>query len=133
MIEIKHIGNQHIVEYFIKNKPIGKCKIDTYKNKWSITEWFVDHDFQNMGVGRRMMRALLKHLSKIYGLPQKVEYIWNGTNRYVMDWLEDNFDAKCIELPAVLKQTEESGEDTVLSHVYDLNVAKIIEYFELNH
>ena len=60
--------------------------------------------------------------------PDKIEYIWNGANQYVYDWMTHHFDpiSKCPI--AVQKYASEDDWD---SHVYILNVEKVLKYFEI--
>ena len=61
-----------------------------------------------------------------HGAPDTVEYIWNGANQYVFDWLEENFGAlsKC---PIAVQKY--ASDDDWKSHIYILNREKFLKYF----
>lgn len=109
---------------------ICKCKININEDYtiWTISSWFVKKEYQNKGIGKYTLHKSLKNLVENYGIPQEIKYIWNGTNNYVLEWLETNFDAIC-ECPIAIQKT--STEDDCLSHIYGLNIKKVFNYFEI--
>ena len=67
-------------------------------------------------------------MKRIYGLPKEVDYVWNGSNDYVIEWLNKHFGAisKC---PIAVQKN--SFDDDWDSHVYVLNRVKFLNYFQL--
>lgn len=78
---------------------ICECKIDVdpKKRTWTISSWYTTEKHKHHGYGKLTMQECLDSIAAVYGIPEKVEYIWNGANQYVFDWLEENFGAvsKC--------------------------------------
>lgn len=107
---------------------ICKCRIqvDKKEQKWTISSWFTKSGYGNKGYGKKTMKAAMEYVFRLYGFPQKVEYIWNGANEYVLNWLEENFDAVC-NCPIAVQKTQ--ADDDWDSHEYDLNVQKVMQYF----
>lgn len=119
-----------ITELYCDENLITKCKINISNNykKWTISEWFTTTNFQHMGFGKVALKNALIELLNQYGEPNEIEYIWNGVNQYVYDWLVENFDAKCECPIAVLKK---QADDDYLSHMYMLNKNKVLNHFNL--
>lgn len=107
---------------------IGNCKIILDYHMWTITGWYIEKQYQNKGFGNRLLKETFQYLLKENGIPDKIDYVWDGTNQYVYDWLVDNFDAYCDCPIAVQKY---SSDDDWTSHIYHLNVEKIFSYFNL--
>lgn len=106
------------------------CKVG-YGNSgssWVISSWFTEEAYQNQGLGRMVLQRVLIRLYEKFGEPDTIEYIWNGANGYVLEWMEKHFDAKCL-CPLVVQKTQ-AGDDW-LSHVYDLDVGKVLSYFKV--
>lgn len=103
------------------------CKVNVNKtdNSWSISGWYTDDGYMNRGYGKLTLGNTLKELYKDNGRPDRIEYIWNGSNDYVYDWMKNHFDAK-QKSPAV------GPEDDWDSHIYYLDVDKVLNYFEVN-
>jgi hypothetical protein len=60
-----------------------------------------------------------------FDIPNHIEYIWNGQNQYVYDWLVKNFDAVC-ECPIAVQKTQ-PGDDWD-SHIYELDCNKVLSF-----
>lgn len=108
---------------------IGHCKIsiNTTNNSITVQEWFMDITYQHLGVGRKLLQYAINYVSHTYGTITSVKYIWNGTNKYVYDWLVRNFDAVC-DCPIAVQKKQ--PDDDWLSHVYTLDTAKFMSYME---
>ncbi|MCQ2979606.1 MAG: GNAT family N-acetyltransferase [Clostridia bacterium] len=121
-----------ISKEIIDDKVVGKCAINIKEEKegviWEISSWYVDNDYQNQGIGRKLLKRCLNEAKEKFGIPSKIDYVWNGTNHYVYDWLEKNFNPVIATPISVLKYQE---EDDWLSHIYHLNTKKVLEYFEI--
>lgn len=108
---------------------IGHCSISVDKcNNWMISEWFVDDGFQQQGIGRELFKRSCERLVENFGVPNRIEYIWNGTNQYVFDWLQENFAP--VSMCPISVQKYSSGDDW-LSHVYSLDKNAFLEYFDI--
>ena len=107
---------------------ICKCRVNYNKNTWSISSWFTDKNYQNRGLGSQALRATLQAINGVVSKPISIEYIWNGTNSYVGEWITKHFDAKCKCPLVVLKET---SSDNWESHIYELNVDKVLKYFNI--
>lgn len=107
---------------------ICRCQMhtDSIHCNWVVSSWFTHEDFCNKGIGKQVLGILVSCLLDRYGMPERVEYIWNGANQYVMDWLVRNFDARC-ECPIAVQKTQ--PDDDWSSHQYELNVDKFVNYF----
>ena len=116
----------------IQNKlDIGHCKIDYDSDSLIITEWYINSEYRHRGLGRLLLDKTLKIVIQNLGyLPAKIEYIWNGKNEYVLDWLTKNFNAKDI---GDLNQKKYSPADTWENHRYTLNRENFVKYFNLGH
>lgn len=127
-------SNNRVVSEALSNqthKPIGHITIsvNTKKNSWMISEWFVDKEYQNRGIGKNLFKQSLNYLNQHFPLPSKVEYIWNGANQYVFDWLQKNF-APVSQCPIFVQKY--CTEDDWSSHIYTLDVRAVFSYFEIN-
>ncbi len=105
-----------------------ECKISVNTNTWTISSWYTEKAFQHRGFGTLTLQVCLEDISKVYGVPERVEYIWNGANKYVLDWLNEHFGAvsKC---PIAVQKY--ANDDDWESHIYVLNTDKFIEYYKL--
>lgn len=112
------------------NKQVSMCKIniDIYDDipKWTISEFFTEKEFMHRGYGKITMKYLVHKLIESYGVPSSVEYIWNGANDYVLDWITNEFEATC-QCPIAVQKTQ--SDDDWSSHMYTLNKGKVLEYF----
>lgn len=105
---------------------VCRCQISVEDNEWTISGWYTDDKYKNNGCGKKTMQYLLKYLYNEFGHPDEIQYIWNGTNRYVYDWIKENFDAYC-RCPVVVQKYQ--AEDDWESHMYKLNIDKVLTYF----
>ncbi len=118
-----------LTEEFL-NEYICKCTIsvDT-NNKWTISQWYANKNYQHQGYGRLTMKYLVTELFKKYGLPTQLVYIWNNANTYVYDWIHNNFNAKLSD--QAIKVLKYSDEDIKEGHEYYLDINKFLKYFEV--
>ena len=109
---------------------VCKCYISTNKEEqlWRISYWFTKSEFMHKGYGKETLKHTLDYCMTKYGMPTSVQYTWNGTNSYVLDWLERHFNAVCTCPIAVQKTQPDDDKD---SHIYELNKEKVLEYFDL--
>ena len=124
--DFKIKNNKYTCNYTIDDKIISKCEICVNNNTWTITAWFTNNEYKNQGYGTAVLRALTNYLNNLFGKPESVEYVWNGDNEYVYDWLTNNFDpiSKC---PIAVQKT--ANDDDWDSHIYYLNTEKFLNYF----
>lgn len=124
-------GNTVECKSTVGNETACKCSLDidiiNGKIKWTISSWFTENKFKYQGIGKRTMGRLFTYCIIKYGIPTNVEYIWNGKNEYVLEWLERNFDAICT-CPIAVQKTQ--ADDDWSSHIYVLNTHKILKYFK---
>ena len=111
-------------------KKVCECKVCVNKSHdaWSISAWYTSTSYMHKGYGKETLKHILEDMYEELGIPSKIEYIWNGSNQYVMDWLERNFDPVCKLPLAVLKNQEADDWD---AHIYVLNRDKVIKYFNI--
>ena len=66
------------------NEYICKCTISVdNNNKWTISQWYANKNYQHQGYGRLTMKYLVSELYSRYGPPNILVYIWNNANTYV--------------------------------------------------
>lgn len=127
--DYKHIKNESIsCIATIGDKEICNCKIyrkADQTNTWVIPAWFTEEGYKNQGIGTDILKHGLQNMAQIFGLPDHIEYIWNGLNQYVYDWLEKNFDAVC-NCPLAVQKTQ--SDDDWSSHIYTLDKDKVLEF-----
>lgn len=111
---------------YLNNDEVCHCTISVEDNKWTITAWYTVHGYGNQGFGTKTMKYAIQQLYKKYGMPSCIEYVWNGANQYVYDWLEKHFDpiSKC---PLSVLKTQ--NDDEWDAHIYRLNIDKFLNYF----
>lgn len=110
---------------------VGHITISVNKdNSWMISEWFVNHDYQRQGIGKDLFLYAMKYLNLHYPIPDKIEYVWNGANQYVYDWLQKNF-APVSQCPIAIQKS--NTDDDWLSHIYELDVDSVFDYFDLHY
>lgn len=109
-------------------KVVGICHMDSTKNAWTISSWYVDTDYQGRGIGTSLLQGSLQCLNEWIGEPSKIKYIWNGQNEYVMDWLNKHF-SPISDCPIAVQKTQ--AEDDWASHMYTLNKDSVLEYFDI--
>lgn len=128
-VEERHNSVYKCIAYYGDND-VCECQLSVDKdNIWTISSWYTNKNYKHQGIGKLTMNFLLTYVYEIYSHPTKIQYIWNGANSYVMDWLNKNFDAECQCSIAVQKI---SDSDDWSSHIYDLNVDKMFSYFNIN-
>jgi len=110
------IGDVEVCNLVINNGVNGK---------WTITAWYTKEGYGHKGYGTQLMKRAINQMYEWYGKPRVIEYVWNGANQYVYDWLE-KFDPVCKCPLAVLKMQNDDEWD---AHIYLLNVDKFLEYF----
>lgn len=111
------------------NEKICKCliQINDSHEIWSISSWFTEEGYGNKGYGRQTLMRLLQYVFNMYGMPDQIQYIWNGANEYVLNWMEEHFDAICT-CPIAVQKTQ--ADDDWDSHIYNLNLDKVMDYFQ---
>lgn len=126
--EIQEKKETYTCLFFIDKVCVSRCVIDVVDNIWTISSWYTTKGYGNKGYGTKTMQYLLKYIFAINGAPNRIEYIWNGSNLYVFDWLDSNFGAisKC---PIAIQKTQ--SDDDWDSHIYYLNTNKFMRYFNL--
>ena len=106
------------------------CTSQVYTDKdhkvWTISAWYTNGEYKNKGIGRQTLALIINYLYDLYGKPNKIEYIWDGTNQYVYDWMLKHFDAVC-QCPIAIQKTQ--AADDWDSHIYTFNVDKVLNYF----
>lgn len=109
---------------------IGRCMMSEEKGAWTISEWYVNKEYQGKGIGTSLLDGSLKYMYEKFGEPSKIEYIWNGQNEYVMDWLTEHFSpvSKC---PLAVQKTQ--AADDWDSHVYVLDKDSVLNYFGITN
>ncbi len=117
-------------QVYLRQSQVAECKICVNKNTntWSITSWYTRPENQKHGYGVFAMRATLKTMLRDQGYPQNIEYVWNGANQYVMDWLTRHF-SPVSKLPVAVQKYQEI--DDWDAHIYILNREAIIKYFDV--
>lgn len=125
--------NEYVVEYgrnfTLTIDDVDVCTLtinNDLNNKWTITAWYTKEGYMNKGYGTQLMRHTVEKMYEWYGRPRAIEYVWNGANQYVYDWLEKHFDPVCKCPLAVLKTQNDDEWD---AHIYVLNTDKFLEYF----
>lgn len=114
--------------YNVEEKEACKCIINVEDDAFTISSWFTKEDYRHNGIGKITMRDLLTYLINCFGVPEKVNYIWNGQNQYVYDFITSNFDAVC-SCPIAIQKTQ--FDDDWSSHIYGLNRDKVFGYFDI--
>lgn len=113
---------------YCKTYPEGHCQINVNNKCWTITAWYVNKDFQHKGFGRKILRECMESIIQFDGHPKEISYIWNGENNYVYEWLSDNF-SPVSSCPIAVQKN--AYDDDWTSHIYHLNVEKVLKYFDL--
>ena len=128
--EFKTNINIGITKLYDETNIVCECKVCYNKknNCWSISAWYTSTSYMRQGYGKRTLKHILECMYEEFGKPDKIEYIWNGANQYVMDWLSKNFDP-VSKLPIEVQKNSEV--DDWDAHVYVLNRDKVLSYFEI--
>lgn len=105
---------------------VSRCSMSVDGNTWSVSAWYTESEFAGKGFGKKCLESLVQYASSKHGEPEAVEYIWNGQNLYVHDWMERHFSpvSKC---PIAVQKYQ--FEDDWDSHIYKLDVASFLSYF----
>ena len=82
------------------------------------------------GYGYKTMKHIVSNLCTKYGRPDKIRYIWNGANEYVMEWMKRHFTPVSLLPLAVQKYSE---KDDWEAHIYILDRNKFLEYFGIRY
>lgn len=112
----------------VKDKEVCNCKIyrkSDNTNTWVISAWFTEEGYNHQGIGTDILRHTLQNMEQVFGLPNQIEYIWNGQNQYVYDWLKKNFDAVC-DCPISVQKIQ--TDDDWSSHIYILNRNRVLNF-----
>lgn len=106
----------------------SRLSVDKLANVWTISEWFVNGEYQNRGYGRTLMYTALSELYSMYGKPFEIQYVWNGQNMYVYDWLSRYF-MPVSECPIAIQKV--ASDDDWDSHIYKIDRDKVLSYFNI--
>lgn len=107
---------------------ISTCGLNVDNSEWTIYVWNTHEAYMHEGYGKLCMEQLMRFCFHKYGLPSKIRYIWNGQNEYVGEWLHNHFDAKsCCPLSVMKNNADDDWE----SHIYELDIDKVLIYFGL--
>lgn len=111
-----------------ENIPVCKCRMytDDSKKIWTISSWYTKKEFNHQGFGKKTLDKTVWEMYKQFDVPEKIDYIWNGANDYVYNWISKNFDAKSSCPIAVQKY---ATDDDWTSHIYNLNKEKFLKFF----
>ncbi len=125
---------RNIIEVSLIKENISVCKCRMYtdnsKKNWTVSSWYTNKNFLHQGFGKKTLDKTVWEMYKQFGYPEKVDYIWNGANKYVFNWLYKNFDAKSSCPIAVQKY---ATDDDWSSHIYNLNKDKFLNYFGIEN
>lgn len=109
----------------VNDEKVCTCKITLSDKQWSIVSWYTDKAHMHKGYGFKTMKAAVGFLLA-YDEPDKIRYIWNGANEYVMDWMKRHFTPVSMLPLAVQKYSE---ADSWEAHIYVLDKNKFLQYF----
>lgn len=112
---------------YVSGKLVSHCVVNYNEGSWVISAWYTEDGYKHRGYGKEVLTKTLRRLAKKHVL-RKIEYVWNGKNDYVYDWLKTHFNATC-NCPLTILKNESA--DNWESHIYTLDSSKVIEYFEL--
>lgn len=110
------------------DEEICKCTVSRDLDTWTISSWYTVKKYQHFGYGKITLQECLNTILKKFFMPKYIKYIWNGANKYVLDWLQNNFNAVC-ECPIAVQKY--AAEDDWSSHIYTLNRDKFLIYFHI--
>lgn len=121
------VNNDSIIcELMDKNTCVSSCRINITEKTWTISSWYTAKDQKHNGYGKHVLQTAMQNAYFKTGRPDKVEYIWNGANQYVYDWMSKHFEPVSRCPLAVQKY---ASCDDWESHIYILNVEKVLNYF----
>lgn len=121
------VDNDSIIcELMDENTCISSCRINITGKTWTISSWYTAKNRKHNGYGKHVLQTAVQNAYSKTGRPDKVEYIWNGANQYVYDWMSKHFEPVSRCPLAVQKY---ASCDDWESHIYILNVEKVLNYF----
>lgn len=120
--------NRFKCELYIDGISVSKCCINRNSNTWEISAWYTREGYMHQGFGKKTMKYTIDTMVKLFGIPEAVNYIWNGKNSYVYEWITKNFDAVC-ECP--LSVQKYANDDDWSSHIYNLDKDKFFSFFQV--
>lgn len=112
------------------DKTIGRCFISSEQSVWTISAWYIEKEYQNRGLGRKLLFETCERFFEKMGAPIEIQYNWNGTNSYVFDWLSDNFSPLSLCPINVLKYEDIYPGDIPEGHLYKLDKEAFIKYWK---
>lgn len=129
-ITVSNTNNAYYGVMLDEHGEFGHARITVCGNEWTITQWYIDGNYQGKGYGRTLMRAIVCHICNVTdSRPTTIKYIWNGVNGYVHEWLERNFNA----VPLVNEWASKGmAEDDWSNHIYYLDVDLFSKYFMID-
>jgi len=106
----------------IDNDVVSECKvcIDRNTKLWNIIYWHTKKEYIHKGYGKLVLSKSLKGLKEKFGKPIRIEYIWNGVNYYVYEWLNKNFSPICTHI---------YGTGEIQMKSYSLDIDSVVEFF----
>lgn len=107
---------------------IGRCSISEEDSVFTISAWYVDKEYQNKGLGRKLLFDTFDKFESDRGTPLQIQYNWNGTNNYVFDWLSENFAPLSMCPISVLKYEDIYPADVPEGHLYKLDREAFLTY-----
>lgn len=113
-----------------EDRIIGRCTVSASQGIWTISAWYVDEEYQNRGLGRKLLFNTCENLEKKVGEPMEIQYNWNGTNDYVFNWLSENFSPLSMCPMSVLKYEDIYPEDIPSGHLYKLKKEQFVKYWK---
>lgn len=118
------------VESYIGTTLVCKASasVDMFEYSVNIRSWFTQDGYKNHGYGRETMRRLLLHVKYLLSRIDIATYTWNGTNEYVLNFIQNRLGAVCICPIAIQKKCP---DDDWSSHIYNLDINKVVEYFRI--
>lgn len=128
--QVSNNGHSIEIDGIVEGERVGysRLSIDKTSNVWTISEWFVNSNQQNKGYGRTILFTALSELYNMYGLPFEIQYVWNGQNMYVYEWLSKYF-KPVSECPIAIQKI--ASDDDWDSHIYKIDRDKVLSYFNI--
>lgn len=111
-------------DFVAVKEQVCKAVLHLEEGVLTISSWFTNKDYMNNGAGKATLKEAVCYVLEMYGEPEKIEYVWNGSNEYVLEWLQ-KFDGEC-NCPIAVQKTQ--ADDDWDSHVYTLNKQKFLDY-----
>lgn len=117
--------NTYEAKAIIDGKQICWCSVSMHDDTWRITSWYTEPQYAHQGYGTMTLSYCIKQMLAERSIPKQIEYVWNGQNQYVMDWLKEHFDPVCKLPLAVQKYSDADDWD---AHIYRLNIDKVLGF-----